>query len=589
MPLRLLAALILAAAALAAAVAHAAELGRLTVRSRLGQPLDAEVGVFALKPGEEKGLTARIGSRASYRSAGIDYNPALAGVTATLARRAGRPVLRLRSARAINEPAMELLVELRSSAGLYRRVYTLLLDPAGYKPPAVASKPKPEPEKAQAPEKPEPPLPSSREALFGALPDPLGQPVGDKPQAPAAQPTSWRGFVQNTLAYDYREPKHWSRAVVRAQLGAQGGGGSLKWKTTARVDVDPVYASGHFYPAEVRKDQKRDFFLRETYVDTSAAGLDFRIGKQNIVWGEMVGLFFADVVSARDQRDFILPDFEIIRIPQWALRAERFGDNSHAELVWLPFPEVDIIGKPGAEFYPFKVPPPAGFAQQFNDPVRPARSARNSNLGLRANTLRAGWDLAAFYYRSTDVNPTFYREVVLAPAPTVVFTPRHDRIWQLGATLGKDLGPAVLKAEAIYTEGRRFNVTRLAEPTGVVPQNTLDYVLGLDFSFGQSTRLNLQAFDRVFRRHDPDLFLDPHEGGVSLLLASKFGASLEPELLYIRSTNRSDSLVRAKLGWLPARNWRVTFGVDVFDGPVTGLFGRFSGNDRVYLETRYDF
>lgn len=584
--LRPVLALILAAAS---AAAGAAELGRLSVRSRLGQPLDAEVGVFALKAGEEKGLTARIGSRASYRSAGVDYNPALAGVSATLARRAGRPVVRLRSTRAIDEPTLELLVELRSSAGVYRRVYTVLLDPAGYKLPADASKSKPEPEQAQVPQKPEPPLPSSREALFGALPDPLGQPVGDKPKAPTAQPTSWRGFLLNTNAYDYREPKHWSRAVVRAQLGAQGGGGNLKWKATARVDADPVYAGGHFYPPAVRKDQKHDFFLRETYVDTSLGGLDLRIGKQNIVWGEMVGLFFADVVSARDQRDFILPDFEVIRIPQWALRAERFGDNTHAELVWLPFPDVDLIGKPGAEFYPFKAPPPTGFAQQFNDPVRPARNARNSNLGLRANMLRSGWDLAAFYYRSTDVNPTFYRDVVPGPVPTVVFTPRHDRIWQAGGTLGKDLGPAVAKAEVIYTEGRSFNVTRLTEPTGVVPQNTLDYVLGLDFSFGQSTRLNLQAFDRVFRRHDPDLIFDQHEGGVSLLLASKFGASLEPELLYIRSTNRSDSLVRAKLGWLPARNWRLTFGIDVFDGPVTGLFGRFAGNDRAYLETRYDF
>jgi hypothetical protein len=426
-----------------------------------------------------------------------------------------------------------------------------------------------------------PPAAASREELFGLPATPAA--------AEPARRVEWRGFVQNYSAYDYKDPSHWSRAVIRTQLGAQGGDADLKWRATARVDLDPVYAGSDFYPPAVRKDQRRDFFLRETYLDTKTGGLDLRIGKQNIVWGEMVGLFFADVVSARDQRDFVLPDFEIIRIPQWALRAERFGEGYHAEVIWLPVPEVDIIGKPGAEFFPVQAPPPAGFTQQFNNVVRPEHTLRKSNFGMRASTLRSGWDLAAFYYRSTDVNPTFYREVSFAPVPTFIFTPRHDRIWQLGGTLGKDLGATVAKAEVIYTSGRKFNVSRLTEPGGVVPQDTLDYVVGVDFTIGQDTRLNLQYFDRVFRRHDPDLLQDRREGGVSLLLGGKFGAALEPELLIIHSVNRSDHLVRAKLGWIPQRNWRLTFGVDVFSGPVTGLFGRFDDNDRVYLETRYDF
>jgi hypothetical protein len=355
------------------------------------------------------------------------------------------------------------------------------------------------------------------------------------------------------------------------------------------MDLDPVYAGSDFYPPEVRRDQRRDFFLRETYVDIPAGGLELRLGKQNIVWGEMVGLFFADVVSARDQRDFILPDFEIIRIPQWAVRAEHFGENYHAEAIWLPYPEVDILGKPGAEFYPFQDPPPAGFAQQFDNPVRRPHNTRNSNFGLRGSTVRSGWDVSAFYYRSTDVNPTFYREVVLAPVPTLVFTPRHERIWQVGGTLGKDLGPTVLKAEVIYASGRKFNVTRLSEATGVVPQDTLDYAVGLDFTLGRDTRLNLQVFQRFFSDHDPDLVHEKHEDGVTLLLAGKLGASWEPELLLIHSLNRRDRLVRTRLGWIPERNWRVTFGVDVFTGPPTGFFGRFDGNDRAYVEVRRDF
>ena len=597
---------------------QAAALGKLNLLSRLGQPLNAEIEVLSLQPGEAQTLSARLGSASAHAKAGLSFSRALTEVRVSVGNRAGRPVLRVRSNIAVTEPYLEMLVEVRSSAGRVSRPYTVLLDPVGYatapgvsKPAAAGAAAKAAaplgagtPPVAQAASPQAPSLPSSRDELFGLPAKPAAQAepstreelfgLPAKPAAAtaaAAQPSSvqWRGFVQNYTAYDYEDPSHWSRAVIRTQVGAQGGGGGLKWKATARLDFDPVYAASDFYPSDVRRDQRANFLLRETYVDLPVAGLELRLGKQNIVWGEMVGLFFADVVSARDQRDFILPDFEIIRIPQWAARAEYFGGNYHLEAIWLPYAGVDRIGKPGAEFYPVQAPPPAGFQQRFEDPAEPPHTVRNSNVGLRASTVRSGWDVSLFYYRSTDVNPTFYREVVLAPEPTLVFTPRHERIWQVGGTLGKDLGPTVLKAEVIYASGRKFNVTRLDEPTGVVAQDTLDYVLGLDFTFGSATRLNVQYFQRHFYDHDADLIFDRNEPGITLLLSTKIAGNWEPEILLIQSLNRSEGLLRPRLAWIPEKNWRVVFGVDVFTGPPTGLFGRFDGNDRVYMELRRDF
>ena len=71
--------------------------------------------------------------------------------------------------------------------------------------------------------------------------------------------------------------------------------------------------------------------MRETYLDVSAGDWDFRLGRQQIVWGEMVGLFFADVVSAKDLREFVLPDFDYLRIPQWSVRTEYFKGDFHGE------------------------------------------------------------------------------------------------------------------------------------------------------------------------------------------------------------------------------------------------------------------
>src|SRR5205085_821477 len=106
---------------------------------------------------------------------------------------------------------------------------------------------------------------------------------------------------------------------------------NVNWKLSGRVDYDAVYDLTNFYLPSVANNARVNFFARENYVDISANAWDFRLGRQQIVWGEMIGLFAADVVSAKDLREFILPDFSIVRIPQWAARAEYFKDNFHAE------------------------------------------------------------------------------------------------------------------------------------------------------------------------------------------------------------------------------------------------------------------
>jgi hypothetical protein len=339
----------------------------------------------------------------------------------------------------------------------------------------------------------------------------------------------------------------------------------------------------------VRRDQRVNVFVRENYVDIGAGNWDFRLGRQHIVWGEMVGLFFADVVSAKDLREFILPDFETIRIPQWAARAEYFSGDFHAEAVWIPVPSYDEIGKPGAEFYPALSPVPPGFATLVDNEQFPKRKLDHTDYGLRLSMLKYGWDVSAFYYGSMDAAPTFYRQIVTTPEPAFVYQPRHDRIDQFGGTLAKDLGPAVFKAEAVFTRGRSYNVLRLEDNDGVVRQNTLDIVGGLDFPLPADTRLNVQVFNRTFFDHDPDILYKRNEPGFSVLLNRKLTGSLEAEVLYIASVNRTDWMIRPRLLWNFRPNWQAIGGVDIFGGASLGLFGQFDNRDRVYTEVRYSF
>lgn len=108
--------------------ASAAGLGRITVLSGLGQPLRAELEIAAT-PEEIQNMTARLASAEAFRQAGVDYSPSVNGLRMSVERRGSGAVVKVTSDRPINEPFVDMLVELNWSAGRLIREYTFLLDP----------------------------------------------------------------------------------------------------------------------------------------------------------------------------------------------------------------------------------------------------------------------------------------------------------------------------------------------------------------------------------------------------------------------------------------------------------------------------
>ena len=186
--------IVVAAAWLAfASLANAAGLGRLTVLSPLGQPLLAEIEIVSLQPGEEEGLTARLASPEAFESAGIDINPALNSIRINLERRDKRPFLRVTTGQPVNEPFLDILIELSWSSGRLVREYTFLLDPPEYKSrqQAIAQAPAPAPAMAEKPAPTPPPAAEQKPVEATPLtPQPAPEAAAATPApAPAAAAT----------------------------------------------------------------------------------------------------------------------------------------------------------------------------------------------------------------------------------------------------------------------------------------------------------------------------------------------------------------------------------------------------------------
>lgn len=120
----------LACAALCAAPAHAAGLGKLTVQSAMGQPLHAEIELTAVTADEADALVARLAPIEAFRLANIEFNPTLLSLRFAVEQRYGRKVISVTSSQPINEPFVDMLLELSFNNGRMVREYTFLLDPA---------------------------------------------------------------------------------------------------------------------------------------------------------------------------------------------------------------------------------------------------------------------------------------------------------------------------------------------------------------------------------------------------------------------------------------------------------------------------
>ena len=186
----------LAALSLGPADSWALGLGRLAVQSALGETLRAEIDVTSLTPEEAGNLKIRIAPPESYRSLGVDYNSVLPTTQAALLKRAdGRPFLRLTSDRVVQEPFVDVILELSWSTGRLVREYTLLFDPpvaqapAAPPAPAVATAPVFSAPVAAAPAAPRPQRPAPA-PIPAPAPTPAAERVAKAPPPPSPTATA---------------------------------------------------------------------------------------------------------------------------------------------------------------------------------------------------------------------------------------------------------------------------------------------------------------------------------------------------------------------------------------------------------------
>ncbi len=332
--------------------------------------------------------------------------------------------------------------------------------------------------------------------------------------------------------------------------------------------------------------------LREAYWQGGVGPLSFRLGKQQVVWGTADGLKVLDVVNPQSFRAFILDDFDVSRIPLWTVNVQGRFLGMDVEAVWIPDTTYDELPEPGAVFEltsPLLGPPPLPLDRPLDlrDPVRPDRTVRDSDAGIRFLGFVDGWDVTFLYLRHYEDRPLF--QVDVTQTLTTV-TPTYNRVNLFGATASKAFGDFVIRTEIGYTTGRGEQVDLARAPTGVGFSDNLSYVIGIDLYSFLTGVLSVQFLQDIVLNDLDGLVPPASQNFVTANWRGQFrNDRLQTDVRLLVNTNEGDGLARFLVRYEVNDLVTLTAGAEKFFGTRDGVFGQFRDRDRITLGLRLGF
>lgn len=210
----------------------ALDLGRLQVQSAIGEPLRAEIEITEASTEELRSLRAQLGSPSSFRQAGLEYNPSLAGVTASLhGRNDGSFYVALRGQNPVQDTFIDLILEMQWATGRLVKNYALLLNSVNTPTPASTAAAMPSVTAATMT------APRSTAALLPVAPPPSLVSASAETAKTTLNPTSIELNDKNVPVYRFAQAENKPQIRVTEQVPGQAQ--ASKPLQTPAVKADP--------------------------------------------------------------------------------------------------------------------------------------------------------------------------------------------------------------------------------------------------------------------------------------------------------------------------------------------------------------
>jgi len=198
-----------------------------------------------------------------------------------------------------------------------------------------------------------------------------------------------------------------------------------------------------------------------------------------------------------------------------------------------------------------------------------------------------GWDVTLNYLYHTYDDPVPFL-ALQSGAP--VLAPGYERSRLFGATLSNAFGSTTVRGEVGYSADRWFLTTDATDSDRVFPSDELAFVVGLDNTALASTLLSIQYYESVVR--DPVALmtrLRRERQATFLAQRSWRNESVRLRALWLRSLDRDDGAVQARISWQAMQSLSIGLSIERFYGDPTGLFGEFRDASRAGIDLQWSW
>ncbi len=337
-----------------------------------------------------------------------------------------------------------------------------------------------------------------------------------------------------------------------------------------------------------------NFIFREIYLDLYFNSVDIRIGKQQIVWGKADGVFITDIVSPLNLTEFLLPDFDEIRIGVYAAKFDFYFGNSTVEAIWKPVFAGTEFPPPGSIWYkPPEIPAPPTF-DRSKEEIKP--SLENSEIYLKYSLSSSAIDfdfMGGYVWDQTPsmhVQKEFGLDSLGNPILTgLLITPEHHRLYLAGGSFTSTIKSFVVRGEAAYYNGKYFQTADPRAEDALIQKDYLHYVVGLDYGIG-NLKLSTQFIQKYIMDYDD--FIDEDEFQNTMTFLARYDAmreTLHLELFSYIGLNYGDALIRPMVTYDVSDGFSILFGSNIFVGDERGMFGKYGDNSMIYTKIKYYF
>ena len=349
--------------------------------------------------------------------------------------------------------------------------------------------------------------------------------------------------------------------------------GGSKIKANLKAYHDFIYSSGLGNYTKTPSGYKDELNLNELYLEGSISDkIDYRVGRQIVVWGKADMLRINDILNPLDIRIPGMVDIRNLRLGKNMSKLDYYHGNFNLSLIAIHEKRFSKLPSQYSDFRPLLAD---------KEIEKPSSNIKNTGLALGLIGTFKSYDVA-LYVADTYIDKPYLTNGKL----------HYDtKSKMFGAAYSKALDNYLFKAEGAYFDKVKY--------TGVIdPKPQTDLMLGVEYNGINEGSIMYEAAYRSIKNYDQDIYSasNQYKKKNELQQSVSFNKSYQNQTVNFsalatiigQSTHEGGS-ARVQVDYVVNDNVKVSGGVIDYIGGSNPALEDIKNNDRIFVKVAYNF